>query len=175
MPIEPLEDPRSRDGEKTDAPTITLPNENHFILLCVATLGLYAIWWMYRSWRFFDEREPRDLLPFLRALISIIFLPGLLLRIQNYARITGYPVSFSPILIYLGFVGLNLTGYLPKPYFLITLTAYLMLLPPYRAFYSGIDLDPGYRLTLQETLNQRQIFLLAAGIGFWFLLIDGMV
>lgn len=172
---EPIDDDQEWLSQKPNTQTISTPNENQFILLCVLTLGLYAVWWMYKTWRFFDEREEQNLLPVLRAILAIFFLPGLLNRILGFAQERGYEESYSPILIYLGYIVLNLTGYLPDPYFFIALTAYLLLLPPYRAFYSGLRLDTGFHLQLQETFNNRQWLLVAFGAFMWLFIIAGML
>ena len=174
-PYEPLDDNQEWLSQRPGAEEIHTPNENQFILLCVLTLGLYAVWWMYKTWRFFDEREGQNLLPALRAILAIFFLPGLLNRILGFAQERGYTESYSPLLLYLGYIILNLTGYLPDPYFFIALTAYLLLLPPYRAFYSALDLDPGYNLQLQDTFNNRQWLLVALGATMWLFIIAGML
>ncbi len=32
-----------------------------FIFLCFITLGLYNIWWIYKQWRFFNQKERSDI------------------------------------------------------------------------------------------------------------------
>lgn len=61
----------------------TLLNLNQFILLSVLSLGLYNIWWMFKTWRFFLQKDQLDIQPAFRAIFSIFFLYGLFERIHN--------------------------------------------------------------------------------------------
>jgi len=177
-PYEPLDDTSQWDDGSTsrdpNAISLLVPNENQFILLCVLTLGLYAVWWMYKTWRFFDERDPVNLYPILRAVLALFFLYSLLQRIKVYALEREQAVTFQPMVQYLGYIALSLTGYLPEPYFLVALAAYLMLLPGYRTLYAAMDADPHFRIHYQEQFSQRQLGLVFIGGFFWLMMIIGL-
>lgn len=177
-PYQPLDDTSRRDDGQSsgdrDAITIEVPNENQFILLCVLTLGLYAVWWMYKTWRFFDEREPANLYPILRAVLALFFLYSLLQRIKVYALEREQAVLFQPLVQYLAYILLSLTGYLPEPYFLVALASYLMLLPGYRTLYAAMDAEPHFRIHYQERLSQQQLALVFVGGFFWLMMIIGL-
>jgi len=34
-----------------------------FIFLSIITLGLYSVWWIYKAWRFFQQKEMIDIMP----------------------------------------------------------------------------------------------------------------
>ena len=36
---------------------------NMFIFLSITTLGLYSVWWIYKAWRFFQQKEMIDIMP----------------------------------------------------------------------------------------------------------------
>jgi len=178
-PYEPLDDTSQWDDEQSPndqhAISIEVPNENQFILLCVLTLGLYAVWWMYKTWRFFDEREPVNLYPILRAVLALFFLYSLFQRIRQYALDREQAVAFQPVVQYLAYIALSLTGYLPEPYFLVALAAYLMLLPGYRTLYAAMNAEPHFRIRYQEQYSQRQLALVFVGGFFWLLMIIGLL
>ncbi|TAG19044.1 MAG: hypothetical protein EAZ32_12710 [Cytophagia bacterium] len=67
-----------------------------FFALCFLTFGLYAIWWNYRVWRFFKEKEDLNILPAARALFSLFFIYSLLSKINAEAvKKGGQKVSYG--------------------------------------------------------------------------------
>lgn len=49
---------------------------NKFMFLCVLTMGLYLIWWMFKAWRFFMQKDKLDIMPAFRTVLYIIFVPS---------------------------------------------------------------------------------------------------
>ena len=47
---------------------------NKFIILSIVTIGLYELWWIYKSWRFFQAKEKSDIMPAMRTVFSIFYL-----------------------------------------------------------------------------------------------------
>lgn len=162
------------DADKQGPYSVEVPTENQFILLCVLTLGLYAIWWMYKCWRYFEEQERRRLYSALRAVFSIIFLYGLFLRIRQLSATNKVPAPYSSLALYLGYISISLAGYLPEPYFLLAMFAYLLLLPPYRTFYAALEASKQYNILWQISFNQRQQLLVFLGGLMWLLLVAGL-
>jgi hypothetical protein len=44
-----------------------------FFFLCFFTLGLYSLWWQYRTWRFFKEKDNLDVYPVARSFFFNFF------------------------------------------------------------------------------------------------------
>lgn len=94
---------------------IGLISQNKFILLNVLTLGLYGIWWMYKSWRFFKERDGSDIMPVARTVFAIFYSYELFERILSYAKLNGHTEEYSSSGLFALFFVLNLSARLPDP------------------------------------------------------------
>lgn len=44
-----------------------------FVFLCFITAGLYQLWWSYKAWRFFKQKQDLAITPALRALFGLFF------------------------------------------------------------------------------------------------------
>ena len=148
---------------------------NNFIILFFLTMGLYGVWWMYKSWRYFREKENLDIMPAMRAIFAIFFLYGLFERIQDLALSRGYTKRYSSSALFVGFVALNLLAQLPDPMWVISTLAFLCLIPPFKAFNFAMTRSDDFRAFEKENFNQRQIMLVVIGTFLWFLVIIGLV
>jgi len=144
-----------------------------FIFLNVITLGLYGMWWIYKSWRFFQQKEKSNLMPAVRTILSLFFLIALFQRILNYAQEKGYTKSYSSIFLFIGFLVFNLLSYLPEPYLLISIFSLVYLIPPFLALNYAKRNSKVVAVYEQTSFNTRQIILIVAGSIFWALLILG--
>ena len=61
-------------SEASDLEPQYVISQSKFVVLSFLTLGLYGVWWMFKSWKFFKEYEKEDIMPAARAIFSIIFL-----------------------------------------------------------------------------------------------------
>lgn len=152
-----------------------LLSRNQFILLSIVTFGLYDLWWIFKSWRFFRDKEQSNIHSAIRTTFSFLYLIPLLLRIQRFAAETGYSRRFSPIGLYLGFWIVNLLSLLPEPLSYVSLLSFLPLLPPFDALNYAIRQSDGGLVVVQTSFNRRQRLLLIAGIACWLLAILGII
>lgn len=146
-----------------------------FIFLCFITLGLYNIWWIYKQWRFFNQKERSDILPVARAIFSIIFLNFLFIRIYKYAGSKGYQATRDPFPLYIGFLIFNLLARLPDPYWIISLLAFIFLIPPFKALNYAKENTEGLIVFEQSTFSGRQIALIIVFAALWILLLLGFL
>ena len=51
---------------KVESKVFELLSAQKFILLCVFSLGLYELWWIYKSWSFFRDKDNLDIMPVLK-------------------------------------------------------------------------------------------------------------
>ncbi len=144
----------------------------HFILLSFCSLGLYNIWWQYKCWKYFKDKENLDIMPAARSIIFLIFGAELFDKIADYGQQVGHQVSYNSRVLWLLCIGINLLGRLPSPYYLISILSFLPLLPPVKAFnYYFTGNNEGYK---DDNLNPRQILLVIAGCVCWLLIIGAM-
>lgn len=66
-----------------------LVSKTKFLLLYMATLGLYGVYWFYRHWRSYRSFHRLDIWPVPRALFSVVFAYSLFRRI--FARAGQHP------------------------------------------------------------------------------------
>jgi len=149
-------------------------SENKFMFLCFISFGLYQVWWIYKAWRFFQQRENLDIIPAARAIFSIFFLHGLFERILSYASSKGYGKVFSPTSNYFGYILVSLLSRLPEPFWLITLMNFTFLIPAFRALNFAKMNSSEIKATFQNDFTGRQIALISFGGVFWFLVIAGL-
>lgn len=90
-----------------------------FVLMSLATFGLYAMVWFYRNWRFVRDDLGESVLPWARTLFAPIFYFSLARRLK---------VSGAALLA-LGFLVWNGLWRLPDPWWLVTCLSFVPLLP----------------------------------------------
>lgn len=145
-----------------------------FIILCVFTLGLYGLWWQYKTWRFFKQWQQTDTWPVARAIFSLFTVNELLRNINQFAYSTGEYVPIpNPTGLAAGYIILNLLARLPDPLWIIALGASGFLVPAYRAFRDAMLQAPSYGGRNQQNFNARQIVALVLGGIFWGLAVIG--
>ena len=154
---------------------INLLSTNKFIFLCIISFGLYEIWWIYKTWKFFNDKDELDINPALRSIFSIFFLGGLFKKINNYSIQNGNPLTFSSTLNYIGYFVLNIfTQYLPDPYWLFSFFTILFLIPAFNSLNYGLKRDPAFKYKEESNYSTRQVVLVTLGSIFWILVLLGL-
>lgn len=148
---------------------------NKFIILSITTLGLYGLWWIYKSWRFFQEKEKSDIMPAIRTLFSIFYLIPLFYKILKLAKNNGYKPGYSSVFLYAGFLIVNLLVVLPTPFFLAAVISFVFLIPPFMALNYAMDHCEGFSVIEQKAFSKRQLILLIIGVILWILNIVGII
>ncbi len=146
-----------------------------FILLCLLTMGLYQIWWFYKAWNFYKQKEKSDIMPAARAIFSIIFLIPLMDRNIEFASHKGYQKSYTSVALFLGFLVLNALSRLPDPYWLLSLLGIACIVPTFNAFNYALQNSEDVNVIVQESFNGRQITLIVLGSILWALALLGMM
>ncbi|KAA0992957.1 hypothetical protein [Dyadobacter aurulentus] len=146
-----------------------------FIVLSIASFGIYPIWWSYKAWRFFRETEDADVIPAARAIFNWIFLSSLLIRIKYFAGRSGIEATFNPGVLHFVYFILIFTGRLSEPYFLISVLNFLVFLEPVTAFNSAAINSPEIATRQTSSFNTRQWVIIVVGSIWWFLIIIGLL
>lgn len=142
---------------------------NKFVILSIISFGLYPFWWTYKAWRFFRDEHNLEVMPAARTLFSIIFLYSLFNKILLFAKNNGYTKSYPPILLHAVAVIIGLMGYLPVPYFLISILGFIAFIPPFQALNFAKINDPGVATIERTSFNTRQIVVMILGGLLWVL------
>lgn len=150
-----------------------LLNSTKFGVLCLATAGLYSIWWQYKVWRFFKQRQQSDIWPVARAIFSLFTVGALLKNIGRFSVSVGLRPTYNAGNRAAGYIILSLLSRLPAPYWLITMLAFTFLLAPFQQFADALRQSPEYATREQSGFSTRQVLVLAAGGLMWAMALYG--
>ena len=103
---------------------------SRFVLLSVATGGLYELYWFYENWRRERERGPEDLMPFWRAVFAPIWCFAWVASVRDAAdgaRVSA--AALSPAILGSVYLLFSVVWRLPDPYWLVSYLTVLPLLP----------------------------------------------
>jgi len=150
---------------------IALLSTTQFMVLYILSFGLYGIWWMYKSWKFFKEKDHLDIMPAARAIFAVIFIYSLFERIKQYAQTNGYTNDFSILLCVIGFILLNALSRLPDPYWLVSFLGGFFLIAPLNAMNYAIKHSDDFKGVDQQGFNSRQYAIILIGSIFSILVL----
>jgi hypothetical protein len=163
------------DSIEVDKIEINKLSVNKFVILSIVTLGLYELWWIFKSWRFFQDKEKSDIMPAIRTVFSIFYLIPLFNKILNLAKNNGYKHSYVSVFLFAGFLIANLLVLLPSLFFLTAIISFVFLIPPFKALNFAVNYCEGFTVIEQSAFSKRQIFLLIIGVILWILVIVGII
>jgi len=104
-----------------------LVSRNKFMVMCLATFGLYEIYWFYRNWKCIRERTGANISPVARAIFTLFFTHALLRDVKIAAAEVDVPARFNVQPAAWGFIILTLLNRLPEPYWMLSLVAFVPL------------------------------------------------
>jgi hypothetical protein len=163
------------DSIEVDKIEINKLSVNKFVILSIVTLGLYELWWIFKSWRFFQDKEKSDIMPAIRTVFSIFYLIPLFNKILNLAKNNGYKHSYVSVFLFVGFLAANLLVLLPSLFFLTAIISFVFLIPPFKALNFAVNYCEGFTVIEQSAFSKRQIFLLIIGVILWILVIVSII
>ncbi|WP_445115078.1 hypothetical protein [Acinetobacter sp. WZC-1] len=149
-------------------------SRNKFIFLCLISLGLYEVWWLFKAWRFFMRKDRLNIMPALRAVFAIFFLYSLFNHIKSYAKEKHYSDDFSAGWMFIGYIVMLLSIHLPDPYWLISTFSFVFLLPAFEALNYAKKQSSNFVVIEQEKFNTAQIILIIICSIFWILTLIGL-
>ncbi len=173
--MEPFATPAADHLQEEIWEVYPLISPTKFLVLCVLTLGLYGLWWQYKTWRFFKQWQRTDTWPVARAVFSLFTVNELLRAINQFAYSTGeYTPIPNPTGLAAGYIILNLLARLPDPLWIVALGASGFLVPAYRAFRNAMLQVPAYGGRNQKKFSARQVVVLMLGLVCWSLVLIGL-
>jgi hypothetical protein len=151
----------------TDTPLRFYPvSTTKLVVLSVCTFGLYHVVWFYKSWKEERQRTDEYLSPAWRSVFAPLFAFSLFTRVRDQATELSVPVGYSPLALAATYFVLSMTWRLPEPYSLISLLAFLPLLPV-RAAVAGINTATASHFRA-HSLRVRDI---VAVVGLWLVVL----
>lgn len=160
--------------DTTEIETQSIISLNKFIFLSFISFGTYKIWWYYKTWNFFKQKDEMDINPIARAIFSILFVNSLFSEILDFAQEKKYDKSYSSSFLFFGLLIFALFSRLPEPFWLISTLSFVFLIPPFKALNFAKMNSTEFKVIKQNKFSTRQIILIVIGLIFWGLIILGM-
>ncbi len=114
--------------EKPLAQPILFPiSLSKFIVMNLATLGLYQIFWAFKSWHYYAS-VGHSIRPGWRAWLSFFYLHSLLKEILATGKAVGLSDSYSPTRVFVPWLILQLAARLPDPIWLVSFFTFVPLI-----------------------------------------------
>ncbi|MCL2656718.1 MAG: hypothetical protein FWD62_04735 [Betaproteobacteria bacterium] len=161
-------------------------SQRKFILLFIASLGLYQIYWFYMNWRRQKITAGLAIQPALRGIFAIFFTHALFKRIDAQLETRGLSLRWSPNAIASAYVVLSLAsamqdrfaaeGVSPPLSFgisLLFLGAIMLILLPVQRTINTVCSDPEGKSN--NSLGYANIVWLILGGVFWLLILLGLI
>ncbi|WP_440948144.1 hypothetical protein ACSAZL_07890 [Methanosarcina sp. T3] len=143
-----------------------------FALFSIASLGLYQLYWNYKSWEFLKEKDNLEVSPFWRTFFMPIFLSSLFDRFSDMLKADGHQTSYpTPLLIIIWVILNTYCPYAEGPIWLAYYLSFLALTPilsDLNVYWKDVSPELPEKL-----LTAWQIVLLMAGIFFFFIILLG--
>ena len=101
------------------------------VVLSTLTFGLYQLYWFYKNWALIKSQEKSDIIPVLRAIFGVFFCYSCYQRMSEQGVWNGLPRMPAGALAF-GWIATTIASRLPDPYWLVTLTSTLFMIPVQR-------------------------------------------
>lgn len=115
-----------------------------FTVMSIVTLGLYELYWIYKNWKIISDRRNLNLKPFWRAFFAYFYIYPLLDFIRKNGNEQGHSSDLKAGPIAAAWIIISLTWKLPDPLSLITMLAFITLIPAVKDIQRQTELiSPG--------------------------------
>lgn len=94
-----------------------------FSFLSIVSFGIYELYWFYKTWKYVQKYDDKNIRPFWRAFFAPIWTYSVSKKIFSDKK------EFISIFIFILYLLLNVIWKLPDPYWLISLCSFVPLLP----------------------------------------------
>ena len=130
-------DPRSpqliaRSINRNDNSVFFIVSPVKLVVMSIVTFGLYEMFWFYKNWHYVQEHTKKTEFPMMNSIFRYITYYYLMVEIRRAGAAQQKECPFSPVLLAVCYVALNLSGAFSKisPFIaVIGLLSPLALLP----------------------------------------------
>ena len=132
------------------------------ILMSIFTLGLYEIYWFYKNWNHIKTRTRQKIRPFWRAIFSVFYCYSLFRAVRESVDSHAGRQEINPGWLAAGYIILSISYKLPDPYWLVSLMAFLPLLPVQGAI-NNINATVAPAAARNGNFSVKNIFVMIMG------------
>jgi hypothetical protein len=137
-------------------------SQTKLILMSIFTLGLYEIYWFYKNWNHVKIRTRQKIRPFWRAIFSVFYCYSLFKSIQESADSHRGQQKINPGWLAVGYILLSITYKLPDPFWVVSLLAFLPLIPAQGAV-NNINAKVAPAADRNSNFSVKNIFVMITG------------
>jgi len=133
-----------------------------FVTLAVLTWGIYDIYWFYKNWKYVRNRDGTEIMPFWRAVFSVVWYYPLLkdMRQHHPGKCPSLGVAWLIAGLYFLMV---MTRTLPEPFGVVTVLSFVFLLPAVKSINAFNSRESSAYKTHSEWRLRHNILLLVSG------------
>lgn len=100
-----------------------------FALFSIASLGFYQMYWNYKNWKFFKEKDNLDISPFWRTFLMSFFMSSLFDRFSDMLKKEDYNVKYPTAILIIFWIWINTTTIWKEPVWLLAHFSFLSFIP----------------------------------------------
>ena len=100
-----------------------------FAIMSVVTFGLYEFYWFYKHWSLVSRRHDRPIMPGARAFFAVLFCHAFMAEVRRFEYVGLPPNHLQAGLLTIGWILFTLTQRLPDPFWVLSIVAFVFLLP----------------------------------------------
>ncbi|MBI4206697.1 MAG: zinc ribbon domain-containing protein [Betaproteobacteria bacterium] len=163
---------RSRASETDGGPVYFSVSCSKFAVLSTLTLLIYTYYWFYQNWRFEKKDTGENLWPLPRTIFAPFFAYFLFDAVRAILKRHDLPV-FDACLLALVFFAFNITWGLPDPYWLVSVFAFMPILP-IQAAINQLNAKIAPDAPRNDRYTAANIVVIVIGVVFWLLILAGM-
>ncbi|KKG18189.1 hypothetical protein EO98_19360 [Methanosarcina sp. 2.H.T.1A.6] len=133
-----------------------------FALFSVASMGFYELYWNYKSWKYFKEKDNLDVSPFWRTLLMPYFMSSLFDRFSDMLKKEGHHVNYPTAILIIFWIWINTTTIWKEPIWLLAHLSFLSFIPVLNSLnVYWKEKSPELK---EKPLTVKEIIFLTAGI-----------
>jgi len=151
---------------------------SHFVILMLATFGLYLFYWFYRNWKQFKLHQKLEIKPgwltvgFFFPILNIILLYRQFKYIRVVAESREIKELYSPGWALSGYFILNGMAGLPRPFWIIAMFSIWPIVPVQNTLNLYWKTEQP-NSPLKKKFTGKEIILLIIGGILWALVLTG--
>ena len=144
------------------------------VVMCIATLGMYQLFWFYKHWVAIKRRTRQDIRPVWRAIFGVIWCYSCFREIDEEARRADGANKLAFGLLAATWIILTIMSRLPDPYWMVSLLSSFVLIPVQKQA-NALNAKAAPEADRNSRFNWMNITWLAISAPIWALALIGLM
>lgn len=160
----------------TDAarPRYFAVSASKFVVMSLASFGIYGLYWLYENWVLEREHTGEDLSPLWRTFFSVVWIYSLLRRIRETATAAQVPSHWTAGVTTAAYLLITCALFLPDPYQVLSLLVVVPLVPVQRTV-NRLNPVLAPAAPKNDTYTGMNVLLIVVGLIFYLLVVIGLM